>query len=170
MQNVANKEPELRAWIAELWLPPESTRRTALRERWPELRAPLHEIEPSEFISLFRSVGYVTDDETLSANPTTIYRGAPIVDSGRGISWSATGEIARKYANDYRTTGATALWRATCSPEAVLGRFQLDDEVVVDPNLLVDVTQVASATFAARPVVRIALLGGQTLGSDLPGL
>ena len=151
--------------FAELMTRSIDERRDALRDSWSGLHGPLHYVSRSELINLFRSVNFVTDDVNLSTNLGTIYRGALIVDNARGLSWSTDANDALHYAQGYRTRGATALWKATCTPHAVLGRFNEHHEVVVDTDFLLDVTIVASFPEFPRPTPTFKPLGGPVLGS-----
>jgi hypothetical protein len=157
-------EIELKTWIETLWLLSVTDRKLALLENWTELHGPLHFIEATEFTDLFRSVGVVRNDESLSLSPTAIFRGAPSLGGASGISWSATESVARQYAKDYRTVSETTLWKATCPPGAVLARFKQDDEVVVDPNLLSEITPIELYPIFTMPVLSFKNFGGQSLG------
>jgi hypothetical protein len=147
-----------------MWRLPLRERKAQLRDRWSLLHGPLHVIEPSELVRLFRSVGFVSDGFEQPATSLTIYRGALAVDDARGMSWSTDDKHAGSYASGYRTVGATCLWRASCPPEAVLARFAFEYEVVVDPEMLIEITVIQALPHFALPVIRYALPGGITLG------
>jgi hypothetical protein len=148
--------PSLFEWARELRSLSINERRARLRRDWSKLRAPLDVLPVNELVSLFRSVGFVSDGPPQPVADVTIYRGAP-AEAALGVSWSATEERGRWYANSYRTVGATYLWRAECPADALLGRFDLDDEVVVDPSLLVRPSVIAVAEFAPPPAIAAGL-------------
>jgi hypothetical protein len=156
--------PGLESWVEELWGLPLSARRDRIRDRWPSLHGPLHVISPSELIRLFRSVGYVSDGPERPSAAISVFRGALAVDDARGISWSTSEEHAGTYASGYTTVGETCLWRATCPPEAVLARFGFEEEIVVDPELLVDVAVVRQLPRFELPAIKFTLPGGITIG------
>lgn len=119
-------------------LPPERVG-AVLAEIWPRLHAPLRHHGNVALVTMFRHAGYVTDGTGKPDANLVIYRGEPADPAGPGIAWSAEREIAIGYARRYSTTGPTRVLQATAPPMAVLARFASEDEVVVQPDLLIDV-------------------------------
>jgi hypothetical protein len=115
-------------------------KREHLRDRWPLLHGPLRSVPAATIVALFRSVGFITDGPPRPESKFVVWRGAPTADAAQGVSWSATRERAAWYARGYTTEGETCLWQATCPAGTALARFTTNDEVVVDPALLVNVT------------------------------
>jgi len=109
-------------------------------------------------------VGYVSDGPEQPIAAVAVFRGGLAEDDGCGISWSTSSEHAGTYASGYTTVGETCLWRATCPPEAVLGRFVFEEEVVVDPRLLVEVTALRRLPRFELPVIKFTLPGGISIG------
>jgi hypothetical protein len=151
-----------------MWRLPVRERKSRLRDRWSLLHGPLHVIEPNDLVRLFRSVEFVSDGSEQPTTPLTVYRGALAGDGGRGMSWSTDDKHAGSYASGYRTVGATCLWRASCPPAAVLARFAFEDEVVVDPEMLIEIAVVHTLPSFALPVIKYTLPGGVTLGGRYP--
>ena len=107
-----------------------------LRSVWPKLRAPQRNHACAELIALFRRAGYVSDGIPQPEEEITVYRGELVDTHAPGISWTTDFETAKRYAQGYATVGHTQVMQAIASPVAVLGRFVLDAEVVVAPELL----------------------------------
>ena len=116
-----------------------------LVEVWPLAHAPLHRFDAADLVSMFKWAGYVSDGPPQPEAPFTVYRGE-LAASRPGMSWTADRAVALRYARDYRTVGPTRCLRATIPPRAILARFVLHDEVVVDPAELTHVT--VSGSFA----------------------
>lgn len=119
-------------------LPPERVA-AVLAEIWPRLHAPLRHHGTAALVTMFRHAGYVTDSTGKPDDSLVIYRGEPADPAGPGIAWSAEREVAISYARRYSTAGPTRVLQATAPPMAVLARFASEDEVVVQPDLLIDV-------------------------------
>lgn len=69
-----------------------------------------------------------------------MYRGELSEASDTGMSWTTYRDIARHFAQQYSSVGQTCILRARASPRAVLARFNLEDEIVVQPDLLTDIS------------------------------
>jgi hypothetical protein len=78
----------------------------------------------------------VADGPLPPAQDITVYRGELADAAETGIAWSASLDVATDYARRYATAGPTRVLQATATPESVLGRFTLEDEFVVVPDLL----------------------------------
>lgn len=121
--------------------PPEVA--SELVQVWPLAHAPLHRFDSAELVAMFSFAGYVSDRALRPVEPLTVYRGE-LATSRPGMSWTADQAVALTYATGYRTVGSTRLVRASIPPGAILARFESDDEVVVDPAALTEVTIVSS--------------------------
>jgi transposase InsO family protein len=131
--------------------PPEEVR-AVLADIWPRLHAPLRHYGTPALVALFRRAGYLTENAPMPGTGLVIYRGEPAYVSSPGIAWSADHAVAADYARRYSTAGPTRVLRATAPPSAVLARFaHNDDEVVVQPDLLKDVGNIASLPHFTLP-------------------
>jgi hypothetical protein len=122
-----------------------------LRAIWAQLHAPQRRHSAAELVTLFRRAGYVSDGILSPSSAVTIYRGELLRSAEAGISWTADPQIARKYAQGYATVGATRFVRAIAPPEAVLARFNQEEEVVVDPDLLRNVEELGRLPYFVLP-------------------
>jgi hypothetical protein len=131
-------------------LPPERVR-AVLADIWPSLHAPLRLHGTSTLVAMFRYAGYVSDDAPMPCTDLEIYRGEPADLTSPGIAWSADQAVAIEYARRYSTAGPTRVLRATAPPSAVLARFADEDEVVVQPDLLIDVVNIGGFPYFTVP-------------------
>jgi hypothetical protein len=118
--------------------------RVVLAEIWPKLHAPLRHHGSAALVALFRRAGYLTDYAPIPDTDLVIYRGERANLGSPGIAWSADQAVAIDYARRYSTVGQTRVVQATAPPSAVLARFADEDEVVVQPDLLVNVVSIGS--------------------------
>lgn len=81
----------------------------------------------------------------------TVYRGELVNTQEPGISWTANLETAKRYARGYATAGHAQVVQAIAPPAAVLGRFTPDAEVVVAPELLIDIKTLGYVPHFALP-------------------
>jgi hypothetical protein len=123
----------------------------ALAHAWPLLYGPLRYYETERLIALFRHAGYVTDGPARPDSDLTVYRGELAGSANTGISWTTDQAVATKFARNYTTAGQTHVLQATATPESVLARFILEDEVVIEPDLLVAVTSLGCFPHFTRP-------------------
>jgi len=114
-----------------------------LAQVWPLAHAPLHYFDSADLVSMFKWSGYLTDHAPRPEATIEVHRGE-LASSRPGMSWTADEAVARRYARDYRTVGPTRCLRAAIPPQTILARFAVEDEVVVDPGELTDVTVVGS--------------------------
>lgn len=131
---------------------------------WVYNEAPIRSIGERRWLRLFKAAGFVSAVVAESADtnssdgtrkvieqrfelitecptkPVTVWRGADLERSGRGMSWSLHREcahdFARRVADRYRRPAA--VYRAELPPRAVLGVFgdEREQELVVNPNML----------------------------------
>jgi hypothetical protein len=125
-----------------------------LRLIWPGLRAPQRTHPAAGLIALFRRAGYVSDGPPQPAQVLLVYRGELAGKGDPGISWTTDPQTARQYAQGYATLGDTRVMRAVAPPAAVLARFRHDAEVVVVPELLMDVECLGFIPHFQLPVMR----------------
>jgi len=111
-----------------------------LRDTWPLMHGPLYHYDTATMLALFKRAGYVSDGVAYPSAELTIYRGEPVSATQPGVSWTTDRQVATKYANGYSTVGHARVRQATAPVEAVLAQFTYEDEVVVDPGLLKNVT------------------------------
>lgn len=81
----------------------------------------------------------MSDGTTSPATGLMIYHGELSGLASPGISWSADQAVAVDYARRSSTAGPTRVLRAMAPPSAVLARFADEDEVVVQPGLLMHI-------------------------------
>ncbi len=94
-----------------------------------------------EWVSMFRTAGFVTDDEKYRPFPTeplTVYRGTTW-GGRRGMSWTEDRERAGWFAGRWNPTAL--VFEVRIDPAAVLARLGVpggrdEHEVVVDPVML----------------------------------
>ena len=111
---------------------------------------------PSQYermpLTLFRAAGFITDmdgkeselDFLLPQQETTIYRGSAL-EYRDGLSWTKSAERAGWFARRLNVDSEErVVWRATVTPERILGIFldRGEEEVVVDPWKLKDIREV----------------------------
>ena len=114
-----------------------------LASTWPLLHAPHRYYDAAVLVALFRRAGYVSDGPTWTAGDLTVYRGELDGSAEMGMAWTTDRATAIGYMQRYASAGPTVTWRATAGPESVLARFSAEDEVVVQPELLVNVMRIA---------------------------
>ncbi len=118
---------ELRTVIGDVW-----------SAEWPAAA-----LGQREWISLFRTAGFVADDgRQVPAEPMKVYRGSTW-GRRRGMSWTEDRARAEWFAARWnaRETGAGLVFETTVQPEAVLALIGIEGgrdeaEVVVDPAML----------------------------------
>jgi len=113
--------------------------RVLLAQIWPELHAPLRMFGSAVLMALFRRAGFVSDGPPQPGGDLLVYRGELADPANPGIAWSTDEAVATDYARRYSTAGQTRVLQATAPPMAVLARFAAEDEVVVQPDLLIDI-------------------------------
>ena len=118
-------------------LPPAELR-AKLMTIWPLQHGPLDRYKATTLIALFKGAGYVSDGPQRPEESLITYRGQ-LAGSTMGISWSTDLQTAKTYIQRYSPEGQTEVLRATAPIESVLARFSYEDEVVVEPDMLVNV-------------------------------
>jgi hypothetical protein len=126
-------------------------------QNWPHLHAPLRQHGTAALVAMFRHAGCVTDGTPMAHADLVVCRGEPADLAGPGIAWSANLHVAAGYARGYSTAGPTRVLQATAPPLAILARFTSEDEVVVQPDLLADVKNIAGFPHFTLPNLAPAL-------------
>jgi hypothetical protein len=121
-----------------LQFPPEELN-VILRTVWPLLHGPLYRHDVATLLALFRRAGYVSDGLPYPDGDLIVYRGEPTSTEHLGISWTTDRQVAVTYVQGYSTIGAVRVVQAAAPVESVLARFNFEDEIVVEPELLKDV-------------------------------
>ena len=110
--------------------------------------------DAAALIALFRRTGYITDsagpDRTPPRLPLVVHRGG----RPQGMAWTLRLEVAVKFAKRFRNVPGrdSGLWSALAPPHSVLALVTERDEaeVVLDPDLLVDVEELDFGEAEAR--------------------
>lgn len=110
-----------------------------LRDSWPLMHGPLYRYDTAALLALFRRAGYVSDGVACPSAELTVYRGELVASEQRGISWTTDFQMADTYAKGYSTEGNAQVLHAAAPVAAVLAQFTFEGEVVVEPELLMDV-------------------------------
>lgn len=110
---------------------------------------------PSQFgwmpLTLFRATGFISDmdgkdselDFLLPKQECVIYRGAA-AEMRDGLSWTKSAQKAAWFAQRFSVVYGGRVWRATVTPDRILGIFlgRGEEEVVVDPRKLKDIEEI----------------------------
>ncbi|MGW5340324.1 hypothetical protein ACWEQD_18150 [Rhodococcus pyridinivorans] len=147
----------------------------ALTLAWRKVEVPTLRVRPDKWISMFRTLGFVTygdvngvvDESKRPTEPLTLYRGAP-PEYRAGLSWTDTPERARWYVQEWETgkrnTGGT-VWKCIIPPERFLGYFDRDPveeiEWVADVRGLPIVEHIPADREIVRP--RVAAPSGRVV-------
>ncbi|KLL95131.1 hypothetical protein NJ76_29875 [Rhodococcus sp. IITR03] len=108
----------------------------ALTLAWRKVEVPTLRVRPDKWISMFRTLGFVTygevngivDESQRPTEPLTLYRGAP-PEYREGLSWTDTPTRARWYVQEWQTGKRNTdgrVWKCTIPPERFLAYFDRD--------------------------------------------
>src|SRR5690625_549751 len=122
---------------------------------WAMAEYPDSSLPLDEWRGLFGAAGYTVDGSRAArpTEPLTLWRGS-VPERARGWSWSASREVAERYAAGH-VTGRRAgrLYRAEVHPLALmcsnLGHDRGEGEYVVDTSLVEDIHEVITETTAS---------------------
>jgi hypothetical protein len=128
-----------------------------LREIWPQIHGPHRNHGPAVLVSLFRYAGYVSNVGPKTATAMTIYRGAVADAAQQGMAWTTDRQIAVTYAQRYSTVAETTVLQATAQPIAILALYEQESEVVVDPDILINVRILTRIPWFSSPFMTLPL-------------
>lgn len=116
--------------------------RGLLADTWLRIDEPEHTIGAAAWMTMFRAAGFISQPTNIQA-PTqtlTVYRGATEVRR-LGMAWSLSIDTAGHFQLRHARFGSAFLYTAVVEPIGVMALFgnRIEQEVVVDPELLVDV-------------------------------
>jgi hypothetical protein len=102
-------------------------------------RAHLLPLGERRWVELFTATGYVTNWLPRPTRPITVWRGAPSITKGRGMSWTTERDQADWFRDRWVARGVAAdTWVVTVPPSAVLAadNERQEREVILNPRRL----------------------------------
>lgn len=105
---------------------------------WTRDDSPTSDISEADWLEIFRHVGFFTFPPLRAGRPAcavTLYR-ASTAERARRMSWASERSVAEMLGVRHAWHGATALYRTTIAPHAILAYLERRGEgwtIVVDP-------------------------------------